>query len=615
MGWYFRRGTQAFGPVGDEELRMLVRRGTIDKRTLLQAEGGSEWRPAETLVPTVFETPPPADGASAPVRYEEVFPGSRESAESVSFSSGGFSELDAFVDEISGRSDVDFSSDAGAIQRQQATTPPPPRTPVRPQPQEPVQKEDSKAVCFGCGRLLRRTQLSAYHGALICGECLQRQEERAKVQPEPPPEPGFFEAHLAEWLCEGAVTIIGLALFLGFMKGKGVWMLAAAPMAPAAGVLAACICGGLDYDFGRRMVLVTVFLWLGALFLYLPASVTALVMLLAGRGAFIWALGFHDIKKKGLFLGLALFLTVSVLAGVLLVRKVPTSSLVLVLALAAADVAAGAMSWGAWQAGASLAVAGFGSLLYVWDAAAIYYIQRPQGIVAPAFLTVGLVALSVLAVLGIDKETGRPKQEGRGPLRREPLPLTATDAVIAALAGIAVAAFALLVLRKGPGEPLFYVHCVLLAALVLIGTEGRLPHPNHVKWLMLAWGLAILVARIVPFEKAPLYAHTLVKLSKTYPVLNVGQLVQLAGGVALACFVGFHMERALRDSVRPWHKYLMVFLVALGIFALREVVEMPLAASYPKLVSHTAYAAVFDLVFAGAGLILGIIAIRFQERE
>ncbi|MEA3365082.1 MAG: hypothetical protein U9Q79_05525, partial [Candidatus Hydrogenedentes bacterium] len=59
----------------DEELRMLVRRGTIDKRTPLQAEGHSDWAPAEQLLPNVFDTPPPAEGASTPVKYEEVFPG------------------------------------------------------------------------------------------------------------------------------------------------------------------------------------------------------------------------------------------------------------------------------------------------------------------------------------------------------------------------------------------------------------------------------------------------------------------------------------------------------------------------------------------------------------
>ena len=622
MGWYFRRGNQAFGPIGDEELRMLVRRGAIDKRTLLQAEGNSDWTPAETLIPNVFDTPPPAEGASTPVRYEEVFPGDYENAESVSISSGGFGELDAFVDEMTENVDMNFSSDGEDAKQKQgpsrgAPSPAQRSTPVqRETPPEPVRQEDSKAVCFGCGRLVKKVDLAPYEGALLCSECRQRLAERAKVQPVPEPRRGFIETRLAEWTAEAAVTILALALFVGFLKKDTSWMLAAAPMAPAVTLLAMCVCGALDYAFGRRMIAVTVFLWLGALLLYLPSSVMPLVVLLAGRGFYIWALGCHDIKKKALFSAFAIFLVVSLLGGALVIGKAPTSSLILIFVLIATDIAAGAMSWGAWRAGTAFPVAAFGTLLYLWDAAAVYFLLRPGGLAAPAILTLGMIGLSVLALLSVDREIGRPKEAGCWPLRRDTLPLTRTDAVIVVLAGLAVAAFALLVLlRKGPGEPLFFGHCILLALLVLMGTAKRLPHPNHVKWLLLTWALAILAVRMIPLGKGVLYDYTLIKLSKTYPVLQVAQLVQLLGGVALAYFARFHIGRLLAGTTRLWVKCLLVFLAALGVFALREVLEFPLAVAYPRLVSQGAYTAVFDLLFASVGLAIGVAAILFQERE
>ncbi|MFO7975958.1 MAG: DUF4339 domain-containing protein [Candidatus Hydrogenedentota bacterium] len=621
MGWYFRRGNQAFGPIGEEELRMLIRRGTIDKRTLLQAEGSSEWAPAETLLPNVFDTPPPSDGASTPVKYEEVFPGDYEGAESVDFSSGGFGELDAFVDEMTEDVDMSFSSNAEGTNQKDApaghTSRAPKRpAPVRPKPAKPVKEEDSKAVCFGCGRLLKKVDLYPYEGALICSECRKRLEKRAEIPPQPEPQGGLIETHLAEWTTETALTILALALLIGFLKKDASWMLAAAPLAPAVTVLVMCVCGGLDYAFGRRMLAVTVFLWLAALLLYLPSNVMPLVVLLAGRGLYIWALGFHDIKKKGVFVASGILLLVSLLAGVLVIGKPPTSSLILILILVAADIAAAAMAWGAWQGGAALSVAGFATLLYVWDAAAVHFILRPDGLATPAFLTIGMVVLSALAVLSVDKETGRPKEARRWPLRRETLPLTKTDGVIVSLAVIAIGVFATLVfLWKGPAERLFFAHGLLLAVLVLMGTSGRLPHPNHVKWLLLAWALAILAVRIIPLGKGALYDYTLINMSKTYPVFHVGQIVQVLGGVALAYFACFHIERMLVESVRQWQKALMVFLAAFGVFALREVVELPLALAYPRLVAQGAYAAVFDLLFVGAGLVLGVATILFQERE
>jgi hypothetical protein len=104
-------------------------------------------------------------------------------------------------------------------------------------------------------------------------------------------------------------------------------------------------------------------------------------------------------------------------------------------------------------------------------------------------------------------------------------------------------------------------------------------------------------------------------LSKTYPVLQVAQLVQLLGGVALAYFARFHIGRLLAGTTRLWVKCLLVFLAALGVFALREVLEFPLAVAYPRLVSQGAYTAVFDLLFASVGLAIGVAAILFQERE
>lgn len=630
MAWFFRRGNQAFGPIGDEELRMLVRRGAIDKRTLLQHEGTSEWHPAEALIPQVFETPPPTDGPSTPVKYEEVFPGERDGAESVSFSSGGFGELDAFVDEMTENVDLSFSSDGDAAKRGFATpahaTPatgqpvparstPVRQTPVQPVQREPVREEESKAVCFGCGRLLRKVELSAHEGSLICAECRQRLAERAAQPPAPEPEPGFVEARLTEWICEGMATVIGLGLFIGIMKGKPQWVLAAAPVAPAAAILAGFLCGGLDHSFGRRMTAVIVLLWLGTVMLYLPQSVMAPVALLAGRGVFIWALSAHDIRKKGLLSGFAALLVVSVLGGILLVGRAPTPYLILFLVLIALDIVAGAMAWGARQGGAAFAVAAFASLLYLWDAAAAVHLLRHQGIWVPVALTVGMAILSALAVLSIDQETGRPKGSGRWPLRREALPLTAADGAVFSLALIAVAAFAVLVLVKGPAEGLFYVHCVLLVALILVGATARLAYPRHVHWLLLAWGLAILTARLIPVGKGALYAYTPIALSKAYPVFHIGQAVQVLGGVALVYFVRFHMDRVLVDSVRQWYRYLTILFAALGVFALREIAELPMSVSYPKLLAQGAYASVFDLIFAGAGLTLGLVVIMVQERK
>ncbi|MEA3365081.1 MAG: hypothetical protein U9Q79_05520 [Candidatus Hydrogenedentes bacterium] len=517
--------------------------------------------------------------------------------------------------------DMTFSSDGegaktGKAPSKKAPSTPARPAPVRPKPAEPVREEDSKAVCFGCGRLLKKAELWLYEGALVCSDCRRRLEERAKIQPEPEPERGFIETHLAEWLFEGAVTLLALALFVGFLKKDASWMLAAAPVAPAVSVLAMCVCGGLDYAFGRRMLAVTVLLWLGAVLLYLPSSVMPLVVLLAGRGLYIWALGVHDIKKKGLFLAFGILLVVTLLGGVLVVGKTPTTALILLLVLVAADIAAAAMSWGAWQGGAAFAVAAFGTLLYAWDLAAVYYTLRPTGLAAPTSLTVGMALLSALAVLSVDKETRRPKEAGRWPLRRETLPLTKTDGVIVSLAAIGIGVFTTLVfLWKGSHKPLFFAHGLLLAVLVLMGTSGRRPHPNHVKWLLLAWGLAILAVRIIPLGKGVLYDYTLINMSKTYPVFHVGQLVQVLGGVALAYFARFHLERVLMDSVGHWYKFLLIFLLGFGVFALRESIELPLAAAYPRLLSQSAYAAVFDLVFVGAGLALGVAAIRFQEKE
>jgi hypothetical protein len=125
----------------------------------------------------------------------------------------------------------------------------------------------------------------------------------------------------------------------------------------------------------------------------------------------------------------------------------------------------------------------------------------------------------------------------------------------------------------------------------------------------------MLVSRVVLLGGKPLHAYTLVNVSKTYPVLHVGQLVDLLGGVVLAYFARFHLNRVLVDSVRHWQRYLMLFLAALGLFALREILELPMAVSYPNLTTQSAYMAVFDLVFAGAGLLIGLTLIRFQERE
>ena len=631
MAWYFRRGNQAFGPIGDEELRLLVRRGAVNKRTPLQQEGSSEWQPAEALIPRVFDTPPPADGPSTPVRYEEVFPGDRDGAESVNFSSGGFGEFDAFLSGMGENVDLSFSSD-GDSKPSGFSTPAPqrpvagqptaarhPATPVRPtptrlQPDEPVREEDSKAVCFGCGRLLKTVELTAHGGTLICSACRQRLAEHKASPPAPAREPGFVEARLTEWIVEGLATLLGLALFLGFLKGNARWMLGAAPAAPAGAMLAACLCGGLDHSHGRRMLAVTAFLWAGALMLYLPQSMMAPVVFVAGRGVFIWALLVHDIRKRAFLSAFAVMALVSVLGGVLVVGKIATPHLVLSLVLIAADMVAVALAWGAWQGGATLSLAAFGSLLYLWDAVAVVNLFQ-KGVWVPALLTAGLAGLCVLAVLSIDQETGRPEGAGRWPLRRAPLPLTAVDSVAFSLTTIAVLAFAAVVLVKGPPETLVYAHCVLLAALVLAGTNARLTHPNHVKWLLFAWALAILTARIVPVGKGNLYAFTPIALSKTYPVLHIGQLVQVLAGVALAWFARFHLDRVLLDSVRQWHRLLLIFLAGLGAFALREALELPLAAAYPKLLARSAYGGVFDLIFAGAGLLLGLVVIQFQERD
>ncbi len=636
MAWYFRRGNQAFGPVGDEELRLLIRRGAVNKRTPLQQEGSSEWQPAETLLPRVFDTPPSADGPSTPVRYEEVFPGDRDGAESVNFSSGGFGEFDAFLSEMGENVDLSFSSDGDskpsgfstpAPQRPAAAQPTAARhpatpvrptptrpTPVRPQPDEPVREEESKAVCFGCGQLLRTVEMTAHRGALICSACRQRLAEHKASPPAPAPEPGFVEARLTEWFVEGLATLLGLALFLGFLKGNARWMLGAAPLAPAGAVLAACLCGGLDHSHGRRMVAVVAFLWAGALMLYLPQSMMAPVVLVAGRGVFIWALLVHDIRKTAFLSALAVMVLASVLGGVLVVGKIATPHLVLSLVLIAADILAVALAWGAWQGGATLALAAFGSLLYLWDAVAVVNLFQ-KGIWVPALLTTGLAGLCVLAVLSIDQETGRPEGAGRWPLRRAPLSLSGSDSLALSLTIIAVLAFAAVVLVKGPPESLVYAHCILLAALILAGTNVRLTHPNHVKWLLFAWGLAILTARIVPVGKDSLYAFTPLALSKTYPVLHIGQLVQVLAGLALACFARFHLDRVLLDSVRQWHRLLLIFLAGLGAFALREALELPLAAAYPKLLARSGYGGVFDLIFAGSGLLLGLVIIQSRERD
>ncbi len=632
MGWYFRRGSQAFGPVGAEELRILVRRGSVDKRTLVQREGSSEWQPAESALPGFFDTPPPAEGPATPIRYEEVFPeGAGDGAEEVNFSSGGFGDLDAFVDEMGENVDLSFSSGGDEKGEQQGGTSsystPAHATPTRdatptqrgtpsPQgPRTPVREEDSKAVCFGCGRLLRKVELAQVEGASLCAECQQRLAQRAAKPSAPAPEPGFVETHLTEWICEAGVTLIALALFLGFLKGQGGWMLAAAPLALAIGALAACLCGGLEHSFGRRMIGVLVLLWLGALAVCLPPSILTLVVLLAGRAGFIWALGYHDIKKKAVLNALGVFLVVSVLGGVLVLRGAPLPWLIMILVLFAVTIAGSVMAWGAWQGGAGLALAGFGTLLYVWDALAAYSLLNPGNLWVSAAQTVVLTGLAALAVITIDRETGRPEGGGRWPLRREPLPLGVTDAVIALLAVVGVAVFAVFVLRRDHIEALVYGHTVLLVVLLMLGTNSRLTHPRHVKWLLLAWGLVLLATRGISVGNGPLHTYTLIELSTTYPVLATWQLVHLLGAVAVVFLARFCVERILAESVVQWQKFLMIFLGVLGVFGLREALAVPIAAGYPDVLHHGAYTASFGLIFAVAGVLLGLGIVAFQERK
>jgi hypothetical protein len=329
----------------------------------------------------------------------------------------------------------------------------------------------------------------------------------------------------------------------------------------------------------------------------------------------MWTLTHADIKKRTLLSSVGPLVLAGAAAGFLVFGRISTPYVVLIFVLLAADIVAAALAWGAWGGGTTIACAAFATGLFVWDGAAVAHLLWPKGLIPPALLTVGLPGLAALAVVMVDAETGRPEGAGRWPLRREPLPLAGPDALIAALAVVDCAGFGVLAAVKGPPHSLVFVHCVFLATAALAVANVRAAYRNHVKWLLLFWGVVVLAFRTIPVGKGPLYAYTLVNLSKRYPVLHAGQLAQIVAAVALAWFARFHLERLLAEQARPWQKLLIAFLAAFGVFALREAVEMPLAASYPRLLAQGAYMAVFDLIFAGCGLLAATAIMAFQEKE
>ena len=152
-------------------------------------------------------------------------------------------------------------------------------------------------------------------------------------------------------------------------------------------------------------------------------------------------------------------------------------------------------------------------------------------------------------MLSIDQETGRPEGAGRWPLRRAPLPLTAVDSVAFSLTTIAVLAFAAVVLVKGPPETLVYAHCVLLAALVLAGTNARLTHPNHVKCFV-RLGAAILTARIAGGKGSPVRLYPIA--FKDPSGTHIGQVCRCCrGGPGLVRAVSLDRAARFGASMAP----------------------------------------------------------------
>jgi hypothetical protein len=167
-------------------------------------------------------------------------------------------------------------------------------------------------------------------------------------------------------------------------------------------------------------------------------------------------------------------------------------------------------------------------------------------------------------------------------------------------------------LMTGNYEFLWYV-AVMLVLMVLIGTTLRISHlPNHILWMLSAWGLLHMAGGGVRIGDHVLYAQMLIPFvtEGEFSILKYDQFVHMYGFGVAAVAVHFLLSRKIYGYISAFWLSATSVLVAMGLGVINEMIEFSAVLASPSTGVGGYFNTSLDLVFntIGAIVAMGILA-------
>jgi hypothetical protein len=165
-------------------------------------------------------------------------------------------------------------------------------------------------------------------------------------------------------------------------------------------------------------------------------------------------------------------------------------------------------------------------------------------------------------------------------------------------------------LLTGNYEFVWYV-AVMLLLMGLIGTTLHISRlPNHILWMLSAWGLLHMAGGGIRIGEHVLYAQMIIPFvtEGEFSILKYDQVVHMYGFGVAAVAVHFLLSRKIYGYISAFWLSVTSILVAMGLGVINEIIEFMAVLASPSTGVGGYFNTSLDLVFNTIGAI-GAIAI------